>query len=197
VGHRTSGSRRAGPSPSTAPVSTATAHWWEGILPVTIGMADSARTGRSSSLRVRPDGVHWGGYGSGGNDFIPWPEVRRMSIGDPEVRKGCHRSLGPAKGHRAGPRRGRAGGGAGDDCAARGGRGGVPGLPGVRRGGDEVARKVMGLVDRAESKRRQVAPGSRVSPLAFGPDRRMPIANRFTHRPPRAAGRTGSTDATR
>ncbi|MGE5335839.1 MAG: NAD+ synthase [Nitrososphaerota archaeon] len=40
---------------------------------------------------------------------------------------------------------------------------------------DEVIR----LVDRAEYKRRQAAPGIRITPKAFGKDRRLPITNRF------------------
>ena len=40
---------------------------------------------------------------------------------------------------------------------------------------DEVIR----LVDRAEYKRRQAAPGIRITPRAFGKDRRLPITNRF------------------
>ncbi len=47
---------------------------------------------------------------------------------------------------------------------------------GDRRTVERVAR----LVDRAEYKRRQVAPGIRIRPKAFGRDRRMPITNRFT-----------------
>jgi NAD+ synthase (glutamine-hydrolysing) len=47
------------------------------------------------------------------------------------------------------------------------------GLPGERV--DEVIR----LVDRAEYKRRQAAPGIRITPRAFGKDRRLPITNRF------------------
>jgi len=45
----------------------------------------------------------------------------------------------------------------------------------------EVVRKVVELVDRAEYKRRQAAPGPRVTSRGFGKDRRMPITNRFTH----------------
>ena len=45
----------------------------------------------------------------------------------------------------------------------------------------DVVRKVVGLVDRAEYKRRQAAPGPRVTSRGFGKDRRMPITNRFTH----------------
>jgi NAD+ synthase (glutamine-hydrolysing) len=40
---------------------------------------------------------------------------------------------------------------------------------------DEVIR----LVDRSEYKRRQAAPGIRITPKAFGKDRRLPITNRF------------------
>ena len=40
---------------------------------------------------------------------------------------------------------------------------------------DEVIR----LVDRSEYKRRQAAPGIRITPRAFGKDRRLPITNRF------------------
>ncbi len=40
---------------------------------------------------------------------------------------------------------------------------------------DEVIR----LVDRAEYKRRQAAPGIRITPRAFGKDRRLPITNRY------------------
>jgi NAD+ synthase (glutamine-hydrolysing) len=39
--------------------------------------------------------------------------------------------------------------------------------------------RVIGLVDRAEYKRRQAPPGVRVSPKAFGKDRRLPITNRW------------------
>ena len=35
------------------------------------------------------------------------------------------------------------------------------------------------LVDRSEYKRRQAPPGIRISPKAFGRDRRLPITNRF------------------
>ena len=42
----------------------------------------------------------------------------------------------------------------------------------------EVMR-VVGLVDRAEYKRRQAPPGVRLRPKAFGRDRRTPITNRW------------------
>ncbi|MRR13625.1 NAD+ synthase, partial [bacterium] len=38
---------------------------------------------------------------------------------------------------------------------------------------------VVRMVDAAEYKRRQAAPGTRVTPKAFGRDRRMPITNRY------------------
>jgi NAD+ synthase (glutamine-hydrolysing) len=50
----------------------------------------------------------------------------------------------------------------------------------VERGFDEkIVRRVIGLVDRAEYKRRQAAPGVKISARAFGRDRRLPITNRF------------------
>ena len=39
--------------------------------------------------------------------------------------------------------------------------------------------KVVRLIDRAEYKRRQAAPGIKITPKAFGRDRRMPITNRY------------------
>jgi NAD+ synthase (glutamine-hydrolysing) len=47
------------------------------------------------------------------------------------------------------------------------------GMPG------EVVDDVMRMVDRSEYKRRQAAPGIRITPKAFGRDRRLPITNRF------------------
>ena len=47
------------------------------------------------------------------------------------------------------------------------------GMPG------EVVDEVIRMVDRAEYKRRQAAPGIRITPKAFGKDRRLPITNRF------------------
>jgi NAD+ synthase (glutamine-hydrolysing) len=41
-----------------------------------------------------------------------------------------------------------------------------------------VAR-VVGMVDRSEYKRRQAAPGVKITPKAFGRDRRLPITNRY------------------
>ncbi len=48
------------------------------------------------------------------------------------------------------------------------------------RGHDpELVRRVARMIDRNEYKRRQAAPGVRVSPKAFGKDRRLPITNRW------------------
>jgi NAD+ synthase (glutamine-hydrolysing) len=43
----------------------------------------------------------------------------------------------------------------------------------------ETVDEVVRLVDRSEYKRRQAAPGIRITPKAFGKDRRLPITNRF------------------
>lgn len=43
----------------------------------------------------------------------------------------------------------------------------------------EVVDEVIAMVDRSEYKRRQAAPGVRITPKAFGRDRRLPITNRF------------------
>jgi len=42
----------------------------------------------------------------------------------------------------------------------------------------EVER-VVGMIDRNEYKRRQAAPGVRITLKAFGKDRRLPITNRY------------------
>jgi NAD+ synthase (glutamine-hydrolysing) len=50
----------------------------------------------------------------------------------------------------------------------------------IRRGlPEDVVDKVISLVDRAEYKRRQAPPGIKISPKAFGRDRRLPITNKF------------------
>jgi len=43
----------------------------------------------------------------------------------------------------------------------------------------ETVRKVLRMADRSEYKRRQGAPGIKITPKAFGRDRRMPITNRY------------------
>lgn len=44
---------------------------------------------------------------------------------------------------------------------------------------EATVRRVIGMVDRNEYKRRQAAPGVKITPKAFGRDRRLPITNRF------------------
>jgi NAD+ synthase (glutamine-hydrolysing) len=47
---------------------------------------------------------------------------------------------------------------------------------------EEVVDKVLSLVDFAEWKRRQYPPGPKVTALAFGRDRRLPITSRWRER---------------
>jgi NAD+ synthase (glutamine-hydrolysing) len=50
----------------------------------------------------------------------------------------------------------------------------------LEAGFDEAAlRKAVRLVDLSEYKRRQGPPGIKITPKAFGRDRRMPITNRY------------------
>jgi NAD+ synthase (glutamine-hydrolysing) len=50
----------------------------------------------------------------------------------------------------------------------------------VAMGFDEATvRRVLAMVDRAEYKRRQAPPGVKITPRAFGRDRRLPIVNRY------------------
>ena len=53
------------------------------------------------------------------------------------------------------------------------------GLEGVLAAGfsEELATKVIRMVDSAEYKRRQYPPGTKVSARAFGKDRRLPITS--------------------
>jgi len=44
----------------------------------------------------------------------------------------------------------------------------------------ETVARIVQLVDRNEYKRRQAAPGIKITPRDFGKDRRLPITNRFT-----------------
>jgi NAD+ synthase (glutamine-hydrolysing) len=46
-----------------------------------------------------------------------------------------------------------------------------------------VVDRVIAMVDRAEYKRRQAPPGVKITPKAFGRDRRLPITNRYRRRP--------------
>jgi NAD+ synthase (glutamine-hydrolysing) len=50
----------------------------------------------------------------------------------------------------------------------------------VAMGYDEaLVQRVVKMVDRNEYKRRQSPPGIKITPRAFGRDRRLPIANRY------------------
>ena len=50
----------------------------------------------------------------------------------------------------------------------------------MKMGCDVVcAQKVVSMIDRAEYKRRQAPPGIKITPRAFGKDRRFPITNRY------------------
>jgi NAD+ synthase (glutamine-hydrolysing) len=44
----------------------------------------------------------------------------------------------------------------------------------------KTVARVIELVDRSEYKRRQAPPGVKITPRAFGRDRRMPITNRYS-----------------
>jgi NAD+ synthase (glutamine-hydrolysing) len=48
----------------------------------------------------------------------------------------------------------------------------------------ELVWRVVGMVDRAEYKRRQAPPGVKITPKAFGRDRRLPITNAYLRRRP-------------
>ena len=51
----------------------------------------------------------------------------------------------------------------------------------VKAAGDkEIVKKVLNMIDSSEYKRRQSPPGIKITPMAFGKDRRMPITNKFT-----------------
>jgi len=44
---------------------------------------------------------------------------------------------------------------------------------------EQTVKRVISLVDKSEYKRRQSPPGIKITPRAFGRDRRMPITNRY------------------
>jgi len=55
----------------------------------------------------------------------------------------------------------------------------------IKQGFDaETVLKVIGMVDRNEYKRRQCPPGVKITPKAFGRDRRMPITNHYRQQIP-------------
>ncbi|MDD4894624.1 MAG: NAD+ synthase, partial [Candidatus Omnitrophica bacterium] len=43
----------------------------------------------------------------------------------------------------------------------------------------KIVEKVFAMVDKSEYKRRQSPPGIKITPKAFGRDRRMPITNKY------------------
>ena len=47
-------------------------------------------------------------------------------------------------------------------------------------GREDIVKKTLNMIDRSEYKRRQAPPGIKITPMAFGKDRRMPITNKFT-----------------
>jgi NAD+ synthase (glutamine-hydrolysing) len=53
----------------------------------------------------------------------------------------------------------------------------------------DLVDRVIAMIDRAEYKRRQAPPGVKITPKAFGRDRRLPITNRYLH-----GGRRGRGD---
>ena len=60
---------------------------------------------------------------------------------------------------------------------------GVPRAAGlIDAGFDAEIVDVVSMVDRAEWKRRQFAPGPKITQLAFGRDRRLPITSRWRER---------------
>jgi len=59
----------------------------------------------------------------------------------------------------------------------------------------ETVWRVVGMIDRAEYKRRQAPPGVKITPKAFGRDRRMPITSRYGRRAPQAEAGPTSTRA--
>jgi NAD+ synthase (glutamine-hydrolysing) len=44
---------------------------------------------------------------------------------------------------------------------------------------EALVRRIVTMIDRNEYKRRQAPPGVKITPRAFGRDRRLPIANRY------------------
>jgi NAD+ synthase (glutamine-hydrolysing) len=61
----------------------------------------------------------------------------------------------------------------------------------VAEGADpDLVERIVTMIDRAEYKRRQAAPGIKITPKAFGRDRRMPITNRYRRTADEAARRS-------
>jgi NAD+ synthase (glutamine-hydrolysing) len=60
----------------------------------------------------------------------------------------------------------------------------------------ETVERVIRMIDRNEYKRRQSAPGVRITPKAFGKDRRLPITNRYRTTITNAQGSAGPSART-
>ena len=61
----------------------------------------------------------------------------------------------------------------------------------VAEGADpDLVERIVTMIDRAEYKRRQAAPGIKITPKAFGRDRRMPITNAYRRTADEAARRS-------
>jgi NAD+ synthase (glutamine-hydrolysing) len=64
----------------------------------------------------------------------------------------------------------------------------------VAAGNDvDTVERVVSMIDRAEYKRRQAPPGVKITPKAFGRDRRLPITNRYRRRVAEPRGPAGPT----
>jgi NAD+ synthase (glutamine-hydrolysing) len=61
----------------------------------------------------------------------------------------------------------------------------------------EIVRRVLALVDRSEYKRRQAPPGIKITPRAFGRDRRLPLTSAYRGQPAPYATSTPSHAAAR
>lgn len=72
----------------------------------------------------------------------------------------------------------------------------VPAEEIVARGFDrEIVARVVTMVDRSEYKRRQAPPGVKITPKAFGRDRRLPITNQYSSAPVPVRSPTGPREA--
>jgi NAD+ synthase (glutamine-hydrolysing) len=61
----------------------------------------------------------------------------------------------------------------------------------VAEGADpDLVERIVTMIDRAEYKRRQASPGIKITPKAFGRDRRMPITNHYRRTADEAARRS-------
>jgi NAD+ synthase (glutamine-hydrolysing) len=56
----------------------------------------------------------------------------------------------------------------------------------------DIVHRVVAMVDRNEYKRRQAPPGIKITPKAFGKDRRLPITNGYRSTTADSLARKGS-----